>query len=111
MKYVIVVPSIAIKEGVLKSYEITKDYYKNQYNGVVNDIFMFDNSILYHVRSIASANTIDIIGYDHYRSFNKDANVMNRENDERYGAQGIDMIAEIRRIIINDGPQSVDNTD
>lgn len=110
LKFVIVVPSIAIKEGVLKSFEITKDYFKNQYNGVVYDLFMFDSSKLDRVRSFASANTIDIM-VTTIQSFNKDTNVMNRENDQLSGARPIDLIAETRPIVIIDEPQSVDNTD
>ena len=110
LKFVIVVPSIAIKEGVLKSFEITKDYFKNQYNGVVYDLFMFDSSKLDRVRSFSSANTIDIM-VTTIQSFNKDTNVMNRENDQLSGARPIDLIAETRPIVIIDEPQSVDNTD
>lgn len=110
LKFVIVVPSIAIKEGVLKTFKITKDYFKNQYNGVIYDLFMFDSSKLDRVRSFASANTIDIM-VTTIQSFNKDTNVMNRENDQLSGARPIDLIAETRPIVIIDEPQSVDNSD
>lgn len=110
LKFVIVVPSIAIKEGVLKTFKITKDYFKNQYNGVIYDLFMFDSSNPNRVRSFASANTIDIM-VTTIQSFNKDTNVMNRENDQLSGARPIDLIAETRPIVIIDEPQSVDNSD
>lgn len=110
LKFVIVVPSIAIKEGVLKTFKITKDYFKNQYNGVIYDLFMFDSSKPDRVRSFASANTIDIM-ITTIQSFNKDTNVMNRENDQLSGARPIDLIAETRPIVIIDEPQSVDNSD
>ncbi|MFG5465335.1 DEAD/DEAH box helicase family protein [Enterococcus faecalis] len=110
MKFVIVVPSIAIKEGVLKTFQITKDYFKNQYNGVIYDLFMFDSSKLDRVRSFASATTIEIM-VTTIQSFNKDTNVMNRENEQLSGARPIDLIAETRPIVIIDEPQSVDNTD
>lgn len=110
MKFVIVVPSIAIKEGVLKTFRITKDYFKKQYNGVIYDLFMFDSSKLDRVRSFASANTINIL-VTTIQSFNKETNVMNRENDQLSGMRPIDLIAETRPILIIDEPQSVDNTD
>lgn len=110
LKFVIVVPSVAIKEGVRKSYEITKDYFKNQYSGVVYDLFMFNSSNLNRVRAFASANTIDIM-VTTIQAFNKDTNVMNRDNDQLSGARPIDLIAETRPIVIIDEPQSVDNTD
>ncbi len=110
LKFVIVVPSVAIKEGVMKSFEITKDYFKNQYSGVVYDLFMFDSAKLNRVRSFASANTIDIM-VTTIQAFNKDTNVMNRDNDQLSGARPIDLIAETHPIVIIDEPQSVDNTD
>lgn len=110
LKFVIVVPSVAIKEGVLKSFQITKDYFKNQYSGVVYDLFMFDSSKLNRVRSFASANSIDIM-VTTIQAFNKDTNVMNREHDQLSGARPIDLISETKPIVIIDEPQSVDNTD
>lgn len=110
MKFVIVVPSIAIKEGVLKTFQITKKYFKTKYNGVIYDLFMFDSSKLDRVRSFASANTVDIM-VTTIQSFNKDTNIMNRENDQLSGLRPIDLIAETRPIVIIDEPQSIDNTD
>lgn len=109
LKFVIVVPSVAIKEGVMKSFEITKDHFKNQYSGVIYDLFMFNSTNLNRVRSFASANTIDIM-VTTIQAFNKDTNVMNRDNDQLSGVRPIDLIAETRPILIIDEPQSVDNT-
>ncbi|ASD51137.1 DEAD/DEAH box helicase [Erysipelothrix rhusiopathiae] len=109
LKFVIVVPSVAIKEGVLKNYQITKDYFKSKYDGVIYDLFMFDSSNLNRVRTFASANTIDVM-VTTIQAFNKDTNVMNREHDKLSGARPIDLISETRPIVIIDEPQSVDNT-
>lgn len=110
LKFIIVVPSVAIKEGVLKSFQITKDYLKRQFNGVIYDLFMFDSDKLDRVRTFASANTIDIM-VTTIQAFNKSTNVINRENDKLSGAKPIELIAETRPIVIIDEPQSVDNTD
>ena len=104
MKFVIVVPSVAIREGVLKTFQITKSRFKKDYNGVIYDLFMFDSSKLDRVRSYASANTIDIM-VTTIQSFNKDTNIMNRENDQLSGVRPIDLIAETRPIVIIDEPQ------
>ncbi len=109
MKFVIVVPSVAIKEGTLKFFNITKDYFKAQYNGVIYDLFMFDSKRLNRIHTFASANTIDIM-VTTIQAFNKDTNLMNRENDQLSGARPIDLISETRPIVIIDEPQSVDNT-
>lgn len=110
LKFVIVVPSIAIKEGVLKTFQMTKEYFKNQYNGVIYDLFMFNSNKLDRVRSFAATDSIDIM-VTTIQSFNKDTNIMNRENDQLSGVRPIELIAETRPILIIDEPQSVDNTD
>lgn len=111
LKFVIVVPSVAIKEGVMKSFQITKDFFRNQYSGVIYDFFMFNSNDLNRVRSFASANTIDVM-VTTIQAFNKDTNVMNRDDIESLsGARPIDLISETRPIVIIDEPQSVDNTD
>lgn len=110
LKFVIVVPSIAIKEGVLKTFKITKEYFKSKYSGTIYNLFLFDSRKLDRVRMFASSNTIDIM-VTTIQSFNKDSNVMNRENDQLSGARPVDLIAETRPIVVIDEPQSVDNTD
>lgn len=110
LKFVIVVPSIAIKEGVLKTFKITKEYFKKQYDGLIYDLFSFDSSELDRVNSFASSNTVSIM-VTTIQSFNKSTNVMNQENDQLSGAKPIDLIAETHPILIIDEPQSVDNTD
>ncbi|MDN6736247.1 MAG: DEAD/DEAH box helicase family protein, partial [Tetragenococcus koreensis] len=109
LKFVIVVPSVAIKEGVLKTFEMTKGYFKKHYNGTIYDLFMFNSNDLNRVHSFASANTIDIL-VTTIQAFNKDSNIMNRENDQLSGVRPIDLIAETHPIVIIDEPQSVDNT-
>ncbi|UQS81815.1 DEAD/DEAH box helicase family protein [Bombilactobacillus folatiphilus] len=108
-KFVIVVPSVAIREGVLKTFNITKEYFRKQYDAVVYDLFVFDSSKLNRIRTFASANSIDIM-VTTIQAFNKNSNVMNNENDQLSGVKPIDMVAETRPILIIDEPQSVDNT-
>lgn len=110
LKFVIVVPSVAIKEGVLKSFEITKEYFKKQYSGLVYNMFMFNSNNINRIRTFASADTLDIM-VTTIQAFNKDTNIMNRDNEHLSGARPIDMIAETRPILIIDEPQSVDNTE
>lgn len=52
-KFIIVVPSIAIKEGVAKSLEITKEHFQTIYNNVVYDTYIYDGSKPEEVRSFA----------------------------------------------------------
>lgn len=117
-KFIIVVPSIPIKEGINKSLQITKEHFKSEYENVVYDYFVYDPAKLEQVRSFATGDTIQImvINIDSFRkSFENDdennkSNIIHRYNDT-LGHKPIELIKETNPIVIIDEPQSVDNTD
>lgn len=117
-KFIIVVPSIAIKEGTYKSLQITKEHFKSEYENVIYDYFVYDPAKLEQVRSFATGDSIQImvINIDAFRkSFesedeNSKSNIIHRYND-KLGYKPIDLIKETNPIVIIDEPQSVDNTD
>ena len=121
-KFIIVVPSIAIKEGVYKTLEITATHFKDIYENISFDYFVYNNSRkgnLSNVRSFATNSNIQImvINIDAFRkSFantqqeNK-ANIIHRHHDRMGGAKPIEFIQETNPIVIIDEPQSVDTTD
>jgi len=59
-KFIIVVPSIAIKEGTNKSLEITREHFKQLYNNTNYDFFTYDSSKLEQVRSFSTNDYIQI---------------------------------------------------
>lgn len=117
-KFVIVVPSLAIKEGVKKSLEITRAHFRNLYDNVVCDYFVYDSAKLDQVRSFAVSDHIQIIviNIDAFRKSFTDpekeikANIIHRPNDRLNGQRPIELIRETRPILIIDEPQSVDTT-
>lgn len=117
-KFIIVVPNIAIKEGVAKSLEITKDHFSAQYRNLTYDYFIYDSQKLEQIRDFATADTVKImiINIDAFRkSFDDPAketktNIIHRPNDKLNGMRPIDLIAETNSILIIDEPQSVDTT-
>ncbi|QOP45549.1 type III restriction-modification system endonuclease [Sulfurimonas paralvinellae] len=117
-KFIIVVPSIAIKEGVKKTLDITTEHFKSLFDNVNYDHFVYDSSNLEQVRDFATSSDIRImvINIDAFRkSFtdpSKDtkANIIHRQNDRLNGERPIDFIASTNPILIIDEPQSVDNT-
>ena len=60
-KFVIVVPSVAIKEGVYKSLQITEEHFKGIYAGVPVDFFLYDSGKLGQVRNFATSSTIQVM--------------------------------------------------
>ena len=117
-KFIIVVPSIAIKEGVKKSLDITKEHFNMLYNNTPYDYFVYDSGKLSQVRDFAIADNIQImvINIDAFRKSFTDpekenkANLIHRTNDKMNGMRPIDLIAETNPIVIIDEPQSVDTT-
>ena len=117
-KFVIVVPSVAIKEGVLKSLEITETHFKNLYDNVISEFFVYDSSRLDKVRDFATSDNIRImvINIDAFRrsftdpSKESKANVIHRPNDRMSGMKPIELIQETKPFLIIDEPQSVDTT-
>ncbi len=124
-KFIIVVPSVAIREGVLKSIELMTEHFRTLYNKVPFDSFVYDSSKLGKVRQFASSNQIQVMIIN-IQSFQKDVpdkdtaemtdeelkklNIINRENDKMSGRKPIEFIQAANPIVIIDEPQSVDNT-
>ena len=92
-KFIIVVPSIAIKEGVQKSLEITATHFKELYENVAFDYFTYDSSKLSDVRNFATSPDIQImvINIDAFRKSFSDpeqenkANIIHRAHDRMTG--------------------------
>jgi len=117
-KYVIVVPSVAIREGALKNLDITKAHFLHLYNNISYDYFVYDSKKVNQVRQFATSNQIQImvINIDAFRKTLDDkdevkkSNIIHRESDKLSGRKPIEFIQATRPIVIIDEPQSVDNT-
>lgn len=116
-KFIIVVPSIAIKEGVIKTLEMTRQYFKTQMQGVVYRSFMYDSQRLNNVQAFATSDDIEIMviniqAFSKSTKNNDNMNIIYRNDmDVLYGIAPIELIAETNPIVIIDEPQSVDNTE
>ncbi|PKV75887.1 type III restriction-modification system endonuclease [Pontibacter ramchanderi] len=117
-KFIIVVPSIAIKEGTNKSLQITKEHFKGLYDNINYDFFTYDSQKLEQVRSFATNDYVQImvINIDAFRKSFTDpeketkANIIHRTNDKLNGYKPIDFIKQTCPVVIIDEPQSVDAT-
>ena len=118
-KFIIVVPSVAIREGVNKSLEIMEEHFKSLYEGANCDYFIYDSSKLGQLRTFATSSNIQImvINIDAFRKSFVDpnkpdkANIIHREHDRMNGRRPIEFIQQTNPIVIIDEPQSVDRTD
>lgn len=108
-KFIIVVPSVAIREGVYKSFEITKEHFGLQYDNVPCRYFIYNSAKLSDVRQFATSANIEImiINID---AFKKAENIINQAQDKLNGETAMRYIQDTNPIVIIDEPQSVDNT-
>lgn len=126
-KFVIVVPSVAIKEGVYKSLEMTAEHFRELYSGTPFEYFIYDSANLGQVRNFATSPTIQVMVItvaainkfgdedaaaaeesDEAIRREKTKNVMYRASEKTGGERPIDLIRATRPILIVDEPQSVD---
>ena len=108
-KFVIVVPSVAIREGVYKSFQITQEHFGLQYDNVPCRYFIYNSAKLSDVRQFATSSNIEvmIINID---AFKKAENIINQAQDRLNGETAMGFIQNTHPIVIIDEPQSVDNT-
>ncbi len=125
-KFIIVVPSVAIREGVLSSIDLMGEHFKGLYNNVPFDHFVYRSKDFSKVRQFAGSNEIQIMIIN-IQAFQKDAgniddhseltekqkkklNVIHQEQDRMSGRRPIEYVQAANPIVIIDEPQSVDNT-
>lgn len=108
-KFVIVVPSVAIKEGVYKTLQITRDHFENLYpNAKGYEYFLYDSSKLGQVRNYATSPNIQIMVMTVGAINKKDVNNLYKDSEKTGGEKPIDLVKATHPIIIVDEPQSVD---
>ncbi|MDR2090717.1 MAG: DEAD/DEAH box helicase family protein [Clostridiales bacterium] len=107
-KFIIVVPSIAIREGVKKSFEITADHFM-EYYGKKARFFIYNSARLQELDGFSSSAAINvmIINAQAFNATGKDARRIDMVLDDFQGRKPIDVIAKNRPIIILDEPQKL----
>ena len=106
-KFVIVVPSIAIREGVLKNLEITHEHFQTLYDNVPVNFQVYDSTKVSTLRGFATTNNIEVLVIN-IDSFAKDENIINKPNDKLNGQKPIEFIQATHPIVIVDEPQNME---
>ena len=107
-KFVVVVPSIAIREGVLKSFEVMQDHFAQEYGKRIQ-FFEYDSKQLSKIDAFASDSNLHvmIINTQAFNARGADARRIYMKLDEFRSRRPIDVIAATRPILIIDEPQTV----
>ena len=108
-KFVILVPSVAIREGAYKSLQITEEYFRQEYDGKRAHFFIYDSKKRNEVRDFALSTNLEIMIVN-IDAIKKDENLFNQESD-KMDKTAREFMAQCRPILIIDEPQSIDNTD
>ena len=108
-KFIIVVPSIAIREGVYKSFQMTQDHFAEEYGKKIR-FFIYNSTQLTEIDRFASDSSINamIINSQAFNAKGKDARRIYMKLDEFRSRRPIDIIAKTNPILIIDEPQSVE---
>ena len=108
-KFIIVVPSIAIREGVYKTFQVTQEHFAEEYGRKIN-YFIYNSSKLTEIDRFASDNSINvmIINSQAFNAKGRDARRIHMKLDEFRSRRPIDIIAATHPIVVIDEPQSVE---
>ena len=108
-KFVIVVPSVAIREGVLKNIEITREHFQALYGNVPIDYWVYDSKQVSRLRSYANSNQLQILIINIDAFNKKDNNVIHQENDKLSGRKPIEFLQATNPIVVVDEPQNMES--
>ena len=108
-KFIVVVPSVAIREGVFKSFQSTQEHFAEEYGKKIR-FFIYNSAQLTEIDRFASDNSISvmIINSQAFNAKGKDARRIYMKLDEFRSRRPIDIIAKTNPILIIDEPQSVE---
>ena len=107
-KFIIVVPSVAIREGVYKSLQTTQDHFAEEYGKKIR-FFIYSSDRLTEVDRFSSDSAINVMIIN-MQAFNssKNQNIIDKKLDAFRSRRPIDIIAKTNPILIIDEPQSVE---
>jgi type III restriction enzyme len=104
-KFIIVVPSVAIREGVIKNLQITFEHFQEIYENVPANFELYDSKKLVSLANFARSNTIQIMVIN-IDSFTKDQNIINQVRER--GIKPIEHLQATNPIVIVDEPQNME---
>ncbi len=108
-KFIVVVPSIAIREGVYNAFKSTEDHFIQDYGKKIR-YFIYNSAKLNEIDQFANDSSINvmIINSQAFNARGKDARRIHMKLDEFRSRKPVDIIARTNPIIIIDEPQSVE---
>ena len=107
-KFIVVVPSVAVREGVIKSLKITQDHLRALYDNVPYRYTVYDSKSIAKVRQFAQSDCVELLVMT-IDSFNKEDNVIRQSTDRLQGATPLFLVQSARPVLILDEPQNMES--
>lgn len=107
-KFIIVVPSVAVREGVLKTFQVTKGHFDELFDNEPFRFDVYDSKNLTRLRDFAEGEGVRFLVMT-IDSFNKDTAVIRQRRDRLQGRIGLHLIQAVRPVIILDEPQNMES--
>ncbi len=108
-KFVIVVPSVAIREGVMQSLRVTAEHFATLYGNVPMDAWVYDSAQVSRLRQFAVSNQLQVLVMN-IQAFDKKAvAVVHQESDRLQGRRPIEFIQQCAPVVIMDEPQNMES--
>ena len=107
-KFIVVTPSIAIRQGVLKTLQITREHFQRLYGNLPYRYYVYDSANLSQVRQFALSDGIEIMIMT-LAAFNKAGNVIHQTTDRLQGETPIRLVQAARPILVLDEPQNMES--
>lgn len=107
-KFVIVVPTVAIREGVVASLNLLKDHFSEVYSGLQYDAYVYDSKNMSRLRQFSSTKHLQLLVMN-VQAFSKDSTLIKRDSENLNGTKPIDLIRSLHPVVIMDEPQKLDS--
>lgn len=109
-KFIIVVPSVAIREGVITSLRLMKEHFQTIFGNVALDSWVYDSKQYSKLRQFAQSNTLQILVMNIDAFNKKDVAVIHQEKDQLSGRRPIEFVQAAYPIVVMDEPQNMETT-
>jgi type III restriction enzyme len=107
-KFIVVVPSVAIREGVISSIKLMKDHFRSLFGNIAFDTWTYDARQYSKLRQFAQSNSLQILVIN-IDAFNKESNnVIHQDKDQLSGRKPIEFVQAARPIVVMDEPQNME---
>lgn len=107
-KFIVVVPSVAIREGVLKTFAVTRDHFAGLFDNAPYRHSVYDSDNLSQVRQFALSDGVEFLVMT-IDSFNKASNIIHQSTDRLQGETPIHLVQATRPVLILDEPQNFES--